>query len=259
MEKSTPITLAKIKIKGIWGKIASLKASAPPLLRAAGSVSLLALLLVFMPLQFRAGFWSALESQIILIGAILVLFLVAFSLAWAPGQRLDVRLLMYFNLHSRRSPVLDWVMLIFTQIGSGLFAMLFGFALFVIAGAGYGWKFLIGSMSLVLLVSFLKFLFQRSRPYVVLNSTRIVGSQDSGRSFPSGHTCQAWFMATFMAMNFALNPFAIAGFFLVALGVGITRIYVGMHYPRDVLGGIMLGISWSLFGLIVTKFIFQIG
>jgi membrane-associated phospholipid phosphatase len=38
--------------------------------------------------------------------------------------------------------------------------------------------------------------------------------------------------------------------------IGITRIYVGMHYPRDVIAGAILGVSWGLLGAIVNAYIF---
>jgi membrane-associated phospholipid phosphatase len=41
----------------------------------------------------------------------------------------------------------------------------------------------------------------------------------------------------------------------IALLVGLTRIYVGMHYPRDVIAGSVLGTAWGLLGAIVNSYI----
>ena len=53
------------------------------------------------------------------------------------------------------------------------------------------------------------------------------------------------------------NPGIIGALILyfIALVVGITRIYVGMHYPRDVIAGSVLGTAWGLLGAIVNSYI----
>jgi membrane-associated phospholipid phosphatase len=43
--------------------------------------------------------------------------------------------------------------------------------------------------------------------------------------------------------------------YIIALLVGITRIYIGMHYPRDVLGGAVFGTFWGLLGVIINTFV----
>jgi membrane-associated phospholipid phosphatase len=40
----------------------------------------------------------------------------------------------------------------------------------------------------------------------------------------------------------------------VATLVALTRMYVGMHFPRDVIGGAILGISWGLMFLLIDPF-----
>ncbi|MBC7777928.1 MAG: phosphatase PAP2 family protein, partial [Phycisphaerae bacterium] len=251
--------LAKPGFKGLWGKIVSFTSGIPNIFRILGSVAVLLVLLVLAPLAIRNEFWTTLGSHVVLISFLLVLCLVSLSLIWTPGQRIDVRILLFLNLRGKRSAFWDGIMLTITQIGSGIFAFLFAAILGIAGDQKHMYTFLLGSVSLLLLVEFLKFLFQRSRPYVVLNSVRVVGSQDSGRSFPSGHTSQAFFMATFMTVNFDLHIAAAIAFFATAFLVAITRMYVGMHYPRDVLGGALLGVSWGLIGVLVTQFIFQVG
>ncbi|MCG2729429.1 MAG: phosphatase PAP2 family protein, partial [Acetobacterium sp.] len=76
------------------------------------------------------------------------------------------------------------------------------------------------------------------------------GSLARGSSFPSGHTSQSFFMATFLLPYFHAKFLVWIAIYLLAFFVGITRVYVGMHYPRDVLGGAMLGTAWGMLGVI---------
>jgi undecaprenyl-diphosphatase len=62
-------------------------------------------------------------------------------------------------------------------------------------------------------------------------------------SFPSGHTTTSFACATVLAVSVPrAAPFA----YLLALAIGFSRIYVGVHWPLDVLGGIVLGTATAL-------------
>jgi undecaprenyl-diphosphatase len=74
-----------------------------------------------------------------------------------------------------------------------------------------------------------------------------------GLSFPSGHSLIASAiyptLGVLIAASFEerrLKVFVFATAALVALVVGFTRVYLGVHYPADVLGGWMLGIAWAI-------------
>jgi membrane-associated phospholipid phosphatase len=75
---------------------------------------------------------------------------------------------------------------------------------------------------------------------------RVVGRHPLGLSFPSGHTSQTFFLMTLLIQTFRLGPFNAFFLYILAFLVGITRMYVGAHYPRDVIGGAMLGTVWGI-------------
>ena len=64
-----------------------------------------------------------------------------------------------------------------------------------------------------------------------------------GSSFPSGHTSTSFACATVLSF---FVPRAAPAFYLLALAIGFSRIYVGVHWPLDVLGGAVLGLAVGL-------------
>lgn len=90
-----------------------------------------------------------------------------------------------------------------------------------------------------------KVVVDRPRPFEVLREVKVKRlSATSGSSFPSGHASQAFAIATMFALR--AKPLVYIPAFLWAGYVGYARIYVGAHYPSDVLGGMVTGIVLSL-------------
>jgi undecaprenyl-diphosphatase len=83
-----------------------------------------------------------------------------------------------------------------------------------------------------------KALFRRRRPFIDIVRALVVGRRPDGWSFPSGHSAAAfsgaWILST-------LWPSRTPLFFTLAASVGFSRVYVGAHYPGDVISGATLG------------------
>jgi undecaprenyl-diphosphatase len=86
----------------------------------------------------------------------------------------------------------------------------------------------------------------RLRPPLVHPSPKPLVSTPHSGSFPSGHTTIAFGCATVLA---GIAPRLAVPCFVLAAAIGFSRIYVGVHYPLDVIGGAALGV---LIGLGVT-------
>jgi undecaprenyl-diphosphatase len=146
-----------------------------------------------------------------------------------------------------------------TALGSPTLGTLFSLALVV-------WLLLTGRPGAALFVTFamvggwllndlLKDIFARERPMIAPHLMR-----PSDPSFPSGHTMMSSILYPTMAelfgrlvrqrrLRFYLMGLAIT----VALLVGLSRIYLGVHYPSDVVAGLAMGFAWALACGIVAR------
>jgi membrane-associated phospholipid phosphatase len=86
----------------------------------------------------------------------------------------------------------------------------------------------------------LKNIISRDRPYVTYPNEIFQKTEADGHSFPSGHTSTAFALATSMTLNFP-EWYIIVPFYAYASAIAYSRMYLGVHYPSDVLGGIIVG------------------
>ncbi len=99
----------------------------------------------------------------------------------------------------------------------------------------------------------LKSCIKRDRPCEVLTGIQKRLDPIDQFSFPSGHTAAAFLMATLLGCYF---PMLIFPAFLWAICVAFSRIYMGVHYPTDILAGMLLGTLSALAGLLIIHSFF---
>ena len=159
---------------------------------------------------------------------------------------------LLFLQNNLRNPVLDPVILFITRLDNGGVVWLVMIALLLMfkktrkAGI-YCLAALLVDVTIV--SGIIKPLVGRVRPYEVIEGlTSMIGPQWD-TSFPSGHTASS-FAVAFTCFLKGPKKIGIPALVLAAL-IGFSRLYVGVHYPSDVICGLFIGIAASL----ITVFI----
>jgi len=162
------------------------------------------------------------------------------------------------------SPALDPCMLFLGSINdyAVVWLVLLG-ALAALGGKTGRWAALAGLAALVLgFVSseVLKSLVMQPRPFVSLPDVRLLISPPSSYSFPSVNATYAFAASSGASLTarrlLGRLPIWVWGFLALAVAVSYSRVYVGVHYPSDVLSGAIIGI---LIGWLVASIGFRFG
>lgn len=142
-----------------------------------------------------------------------------------------------------RTPFLNAIMQFFTTFGEESFFILIALAFFWCIDKKRGYFLLFTGFAGIAINQILKMIFRIPRPWVLDENFEIVSTakeQATGYSFPSGHTQVATTLYGGIARSFQERWEWIAGVSLTIL-VGFSRMYLGVHTPKDVLVSLAIG------------------
>lgn len=159
-----------------------------------------------------------------------------------------------------RGPVQDAFFSFFTQLGNGgiLWIALCVVLLFFpkTRKAGF-WALIAMLFGLLCTNMVLKHLVGRTRPWLVIEGLVPLVVEGDPNSFPSGHTCAAFACCVTWARCTGKRWIRVLCVF-AALLMGLSRLYVGVHFPSDVLAGAAVGclcawLSWKTQRLVEAR------
>jgi undecaprenyl-diphosphatase len=215
------------------------------------------------------------DALLLLAGLLVVLCVWAFAeladlVTSRHAQHVDDRILLLLREPGRPSepigpPVLKGWMRDLTALGSAPVLVLFVAA---VCGALLARRqyhafvlVLVATLGGRLLNAFLKELFARPRPELALHLTEVRSA-----SFPSGHAMDSAVIYLTLAalLTRLVQPRALKLYFvglamLMTFLVGATRVYLGVHYPTDVLAGWSAGLAWAVLCWTAASYLQQRG
>jgi membrane-associated phospholipid phosphatase len=168
---------------------------------------------------------------------------------------LDTTVLLW--LHQWANPVLDAVMLKITRLGNPKVVVVV-----VVISLGWLWwrqrrleakAFAIACLGALILNQGLKLFFAKPRPQLW---THLIS--ESSFSFPSGHALGSLVLYGFLAYLLALQSPRFSGWIYgiataVIGAIGISRLYLGVHWPTDIIAGYAVGYLWLIICITMLK------
>ena len=152
-------------------------------------------------------------------------------------------------LQTLHTPFLDKIMVFITRLGdAGIIWIVLSIVLLLIPKTRKSGVVMVAALvvDVILCNIVLKNLVARTRPYDVNTGVHLLVAKLHDYSFPSGHTAASFASVTalYLAGEKKLWKFAL----VLACLIAISRLYLYVHYPTDVLGGILFGVISGYLG-----------
>lgn len=154
-----------------------------------------------------------------------------------------MELMILDMIQNLRTPLLDRIMCFVSMLGNaGVIWILLAILLFMIPKTRKAGMFLIGALlvDVVLCNGILKNLAARTRPFDVNTAVELIVKRPKDFSFPSGHTAASF--ASITALFLAKEKKLAWPALVLGSVMAFSRMYLYVHYPTDILGGIVVGI-----------------
>lgn len=152
----------------------------------------------------------------------------------------DVSALLWIQ-ENIRCEFLNWIMIFFTSIGNvGLIWIVMGICMVCTKKFRYAGVTMLFCLAFAWLITepVIKNIVQRPRPFEEIEALTVLVAKPTSYSFPSGHSCSSFACAYALTRTYGKRG---AWFYIPAALIALSRLYVGVHYPTDVLTGAIAG------------------
>lgn len=160
-----------------------------------------------------------------------------------------MELMILDSIQNLRTPVLDCIMCLVSTLGNaGVIWILLAVLLFMIPKTRKAGMFMIGALlvDVILCNGLLKNLAARTRPFDVNTAIELIVKKPKDFSFPSGHTAASF--ASITALFLAGEKKLAWSALVLGIVMAFSRMYLYVHYPTDILGGVVVGILSGYLG-----------
>jgi undecaprenyl-diphosphatase len=159
---------------------------------------------------------------------------------------IDLSVLYFFN-HTISTPFLDKFFSIITNVNNWYITYVILLSISFVKGGTKGKLAVLGVILLVVVTDqtgyrILKEFFARPRPCNALNDVLTPLGCTGSFSFPSNHALNNFAVAMFFYRLFPNLKWVL---FITASLIAISRVYLGLHYPSDILGGAVIGLAFG--------------
>lgn len=157
-------------------------------------------------------------------------------------------------IQTLHTPLLDELMLLITHLGDmGIFWILLTIVLLLIPETRKSAVIVAVALCLDVIVcnGILKNVFARTRPFDVNEAVQLLIAAPRDFSFPSGHTGASF--AAVAALYFAGEKKLWKASLVLAVLIAVSRMYLYVHYPTDILGGMLVGIAAGAAGAYLVR------
>ena len=146
-----------------------------------------------------------------------------------------------------RTPALDTIMCFITKLGNaGILWILLAAVLIVMVALVF---------DVILCNGILKNLVGRIRPCDINTTVQLLVPRPTDFSFPSGHTAASFTAVTALYCAGEKKLWKIS--LVLAVLIAFSRLYLYVHYPTDILGGILVGLLCGYIGSVAGKYLYK--
>lgn len=163
---------------------------------------------------------------------------------------IDIAILNFIQ-NTFKSPLLDKIMTSITALGNmGIFWILLILIFLTTKEYKKIGKIMIVSLIIntIIVNLLIKPLFDRTRPFEIVEGIRLLVLKPTDPSFPSGHSAISFCMLTVILLFSKSNVINVMATVLAFL-IAFSRLYLYVHYPSDVVVGSIIGVICAIFGI----------